>query len=163
MNVFNVLHAARWNTGRRNYAKSPSAHHRTALSRYNSQLRHISTMGKRLVKQQYLHTCSQFGELRLTNGRDRLVSLGHPMQQISTGFASRRRYCSDVAQRRSTKLCTMFGRLVAVHYIHFWRLLSRNGILTGEKFTLRPNLAFFYIGSVTARHSSSGRQPNCDV
>ena len=50
-----------------------------------------------------------------------------------------------------------------VHYIHFWRLLSRNGILTGEKFTLRPNLAFFYIGSVTARHSSSGRQPNCDV
>ena len=32
--------------------------------------------------------------------------------------------------------------------------------LTGAKFTLRPNLAFSYIGSVTARHSSSGRQPN---
>jgi len=26
--------------------------------------------------------------------------------------------------------------------------------------TLRPSLAFSYIGSVTARHSSSGRQPN---
>jgi len=29
---------------------------------------------------------------------------------------------------------------------------------TGAKFTLRP--VFFYIGSVYARHSSSGRQPN---
>jgi len=33
-------------------------------------------------------------------------------------------------------------------------------ILTGAKFTLRPSLAFSYIGSVTARHSSSGRQLN---
>jgi len=42
-------------------------------------------MGKRLVKQQYLHTCLQFGELRLTNGRDRLVSLEHPskFQRVS--------------------------------------------------------------------------------
>jgi len=28
------------------------------------------------------------------------------------------------------------------------------------KITLRPSLAFSYIGSVTARHSSSGRQPH---
>jgi len=32
--------------------------------------------------------------------------------------------------------------------------------LSGGKITLRPGLAFSYIGSVTARHSSSGRQPN---
>jgi len=32
--------------------------------------------------------------------------------------------------------------------------------LPPTKFTLRPSLAFSYIGSVTARHSSSGRQPN---
>ena len=31
--------------------------------------------------------------------------------------------------------------------------------LPGAKFTLRPSFAF-YIGSVTARHSSSVRQPN---
>ena len=31
-------------------------------------------------------------------------------------------------------------------------------ILGGSKFILRPSLAFSYIG--TARHSSSGRQPN---
>ena len=33
-------------------------------------------------------------------------------RQISTGFASWLRYCTDVAHRRSTKLCTMFGCLL---------------------------------------------------
>ena len=33
-------------------------------------------------------------------------------QQFSTGFASWQRYCSDVAQRKPTKLCTVFGRLL---------------------------------------------------
>jgi len=32
-----------------------------------------------------------------------------------------------------------------------------------QKFTLRPCLAFSYTDSVTARRSSSGRQPNCGV
>ena len=44
-------------------------------------------------------------------------------------------------------------------YIHFRGLLPSDGMLLGAKFTLRPSLAFSYIGSVTARHSSSGRQP----
>jgi len=47
-----------------------------------------------------------------------------------------------------------------VHYTHFPELLPPDGILPGSKFTLRPSLAFSYIGSVTARHSSSGRQRN---
>jgi len=38
--------------------------------------------------------------------------------------------------------------------------LAPDGILPGAKFTLCPCLAFSYIGSVAARHSSSGRQPN---
>jgi len=42
----------------------------------------------------------------------------------------------------------------------FWGSLAPNGILPAAKFPLRPSLAFSYIGSVTARHSSSGRQPN---
>jgi len=45
-------------------------------------------------------------------------------------------------------------------YIHFRRLLPCYGILSGAKFTLRPNLAFSYIGSVTAQLSSSGCQTN---
>jgi len=46
------------------------------------------------------------------------------------------------------------------YVIHFWELFSPNGILPGAKLTLRPSLALSYIASVTAWHSSSGRQPN---
>jgi len=44
-------------------------------------------------------------------------------------------------------------------YIHYWGLLPSNGILPGAKFVLCPSLAFSYIGSVTARHLNSQRQP----
>ena len=58
-----------------------------------------------------------------------------------------------------------FARCLAVSWtgtvcIHFRRLLPPDGILPAVKFTLRPNLAFYYIGSVTAQHSSTGHQPN---
>jgi len=45
-------------------------------------------------------------------------------------------------------------------HVYFWRLLPPIGIFPGAEFTLCPNLAFSNIGRVTARHSSSGRQPN---
>jgi len=59
----------------------------------------------------------------------------------------------------------MFGGLLhglVQHYIYMYILgaLAPGGILAGAKFTLRPSFAFSYIDSVTARHSSSGRQPN---
>jgi len=47
----------------------------------------------------------------------------------------------------------MFGRTL---YIHFRGLLPPDGISQRAKFTLRPSIAFSYIGSVTARFSSSG-------
>ena len=50
------------------------------------QLRHVSTIGKKPIKQQYLlHMPSQYGELRSTNGWDRLAGLGHPskFQRVS--------------------------------------------------------------------------------
>jgi len=46
MHVWNVLHAAGWNTGRKNDIEI-SAHHRTTFSA-TSQLRHASTIGKML-------------------------------------------------------------------------------------------------------------------
>jgi len=47
----------------------------------SSQLRHLSTIGKKLVKQQYLlHTSSQYGELRPTSGWDQFGNLGHPSE-----------------------------------------------------------------------------------
>jgi len=52
------------NTGRKKSPKWPSLHHRTTLSSYI-----VSTIGKKLVKQQYLpHMSSQYGELRPTSG-----------------------------------------------------------------------------------------------
>ena len=46
-----------------------------------------------------------------------------------------------------------------VHYItHFWNVFAPDGIISGAKFNLRPSLAFYYIGSITAQYSTSGRQ-----
>jgi len=58
------------NTERKNDAKN---RHLRAIAQLcpaiSSQLRHVSTIGKKLVKQQYLlQMFSQYGELRPTNG-----------------------------------------------------------------------------------------------
>jgi len=51
-----------------------------------------------------------------------------------------------------------------VDYIYiFGRFYFSDGILPRAKFTLHPSLAFSYIGSVTAWHSSSSPQPNFAV
>ena len=66
--------------------------------------------------------------------------------QILTGFASSLHYCSNVAHRRPTKLCT-FGRLLGWCTMYtFWGLLPLGGMLPRANFTLRPSLAFLYIG-----------------
>jgi len=85
------------------------------------------------------------------------VSLGHPskFQRVS-----RLRFVTAPTslKRRSTKLCTMFGRLMHWYTMYaLWELLPPNRILPAAKFTLRPSLTFSYMGSVTARHSSSGQ------
>jgi len=92
------------NTGRKNNAENRHLGTITQLCRAeSSQLRHVSTIGKLLVKQQYLLQMSpQYGELRPTSGWDWFGSLGHPSK--------------------------------------FQRLLR--------------------LGSITARHSGSGHQPN---
>jgi len=60
--------------------KSPSRHHHTTLLGCVFTTKAcIDNRKKKLVKQQYLlHTFSQYGELRPTNGWDLLASLGHP-------------------------------------------------------------------------------------
>jgi len=68
------------NTGCKNDAKNCHLGTIPQLCRaISSQLRHVSTIGKKLVKQQYLlHTWPQYGELRPTSSWDRFGSLGHP-------------------------------------------------------------------------------------
>jgi len=68
------------NTGRKKVAKNRHLGTIAQLCRaISSQLRHLSTVRKQLVKQQYLlHMSSQYGGLRPSNGWDRLTSSGHP-------------------------------------------------------------------------------------
>ena len=79
MQVWNLLHAARWkHRMQKSRQKSPSGHHRTTLSGYIFATK-ARQSEKKLVKQQYfLHMSSQYGELRPTNGSDLLTTLGHP-------------------------------------------------------------------------------------
>ena len=87
----NVLHLA---CGKYRMQKLPKIHLLGTIAQLCravfSQLRHVLTIGKKLVKQQYL--------LHMVN----VVLL----------TASSLCYCSDVAQWRPTKLCTMFGHLM---------------------------------------------------
>jgi len=151
------------NTGRKNDAKN---HHlRTIAQLYRavfSQWRHVSTIRKKTIKQQYLfHTFTQYGELWSTNGWDRFGSLGHPccrFQRVSClGFVTAATSLNGGQQN--------FARCLAISstgtpYTHFRGLLSPDGILPRAKFTLHPSLAFSCTGSVTTLHSNSGRQPN---
>jgi len=41
--------------------------------------------------------------------------------------------------------------------------LPADAILSGAKFTSLPTPAFPYIGTLTARHSSSGREPSVEA
>jgi len=141
--------------------KSPSGHHRTTLSGYIFATKAHIDNRKTLLSSNISSTCPpQYGELRPTSGWDRSGSLGHPGK-----FQRLWRLGSLLQRRRSTEANQTLHdvyRLLGCYtmYIHFRRFLPRNGILPGATFTLRPNLAFSYFGSITARHSSSGRQPN---
>jgi len=87
MQVWNVLQAARFKCTMQKWCKkSPSEHHRTALSGYIFATKAYIDNQKKLVKQQYLFQMSlQYGELRPANGWDQLAGLGHPIifQRIS--------------------------------------------------------------------------------
>jgi len=63
----------------------------------SSQLRHVSTIGKKLLSSNISPTSSQYGELRPTSGWDRSGSLGHPckFQRVShLGSVTARHYSS---------------------------------------------------------------------
>jgi len=101
------------------------------------------------------HKMANFGPLI-----DRFGSLGHPskFQRVSRlGFVTAATSLNGSPSNFARCLAVCWaGKL----YMHFRGLLPPNGILPGATFTLRPILAFSCFGSVTARHSSSGRQPN---
>jgi len=104
-----VLHVARCKYRTQKIVKHlPSGHHRTTLSGYILQLGTYRQSEKKLLSTNISSTFHTIWWTSPTSGWDRS---GHP-DQISTGFASWQRYCSDVAQRKPAKLCTVFGRLL---------------------------------------------------
>jgi len=87
----------------------------------SSQLRHVSTIGKKLVKQQYLlHMSSQYGELWPTGGWDLLASLGHPCK-----FQRVLRFVSVTAQHSSIGHQPNFAALNRGHHVHLTGRPSR--------------------------------------
>jgi len=93
------------------------------------------------------------------------AEIGSRVWGTPANFSGFRVLASLLQRRRSTEanqtLHDVWSSLGLVHYIYiFGGSCPPDGILPGAKFTLRPSFAFSYIGSVTARHSSSGRQPN---
>ena len=113
----------------------------------------------KLVKQRYLlHMPSQYDELRPINGQDRLAGLGHTSKSQRV---SRFRFVTAATSLNGSQ--PNFARCLSVSwagtlYIHSWGLLP----LT-EFCHVQNSLCiqvFVLYGSVIARHSSSGRQPN---
>jgi len=146
------------NTRRKNDAKI--RHLRTIAQFYraiSSQLRHVSTIGKNMLNSNISSTCPHstvnFGLLTAEIG-----SANFKFQRVS-------RLAFITAATSLTGGQPNFARSLAVSwvgtlYTHFRGLLRSDGISPRAKLTLRPSLAFSYIGSVIAQHSISGRQPN---
>ena len=122
MHVWNVRYAAGCKYRTQKVAKNCHLGTIAQLCRaISSQLRHVSTIGKKLVKQQYLlYMSAQYGELRPTSGWDRFVSLGTP-----GNFNGFRVLATLLQRRRSTEvnqtLHYVWPSPGLVHYVYTFR------------------------------------------
>jgi len=144
--------------------KSSSVHHRTTMSGYIFTIKARIDNRKKTVKWQYLlHMSSQYAELRPINSWDVLVSLRHPskFQRLSClGFVTAP---TSLNGRQPHFARSLAVSCTGILYIHFRGLLPDNGILQQQNSLCVPSLLFFYIGSITAGHSSSGHHPQFAV
>ena len=104
-----MLHAARWKYRMQKIAEnSPSWHHRTTLSACIFATKACIDNRKNLlninVSSIYRYNMVNFGPLPAE-----ICWRVWGTPAISTAFACCLCYCCDVAQRRPSKLCTMFG------------------------------------------------------
>ena len=123
-----------------------------------SQLKHVSTIGKNL-NSNISSTCPHNMVGPLT------AEICWQVWGTPANFNGFRVSASLLQRRRSPEanetLHSVWPSPGLVHNIYIFRgLLPPDGILQGANFTLHPSPAFSYIGSITARHSTSGRQPN---
>jgi len=143
--------------------KSPKNRHLGTIAQLcpamSSQLGHVSTIGKSLLNSNISSRCPhnmvKFGPLAAENCSG--------VWSTPANFNGFRVLASLLQRRRSPEANKTLHDLPSpelVHYNTFLGTLAPNRILPAAKFTLRPSVALSYIGSITARHSSSGRQPN---
>jgi len=127
----------------------------------SSQLRHVSTIGINLLNSSIsstrMHNMANFDPLAAEID---LRVWGTPANfngfRVLPSLLQRRRSPESIQTLHDvSRLLSSAGTLLCT-FSDFRGLLPYDGILPGAKFTLRPCLAFSYIGSVTARHSSSG-------
>ena len=155
------MHAARWKYRTQKFAKIRHLRTIAQLCRaVSSQLRHISTITKKVET-----TISPPHVLTICWTSARITAeIGLPVWGTPANFNGFRVLASILQRRRSTDvnqtLHNDWPSPALVHYIYILRGSSPNRIVPDAKFTLRPSLAFSYICSVTARHLSTGRQPN---
>jgi len=148
-------------TGNAGHKNLPSWHNCSLCWAISPQLRHVLTVRKTLLKQQYFPSCPH-----------NMMNFGPPMAEICwrvwatpANFNGFRVLALLLQWRHSTEVNQTSHRCLAISwtgtlYIHFPVLLPHNGILPRAKFTLLPTHVFCNIGSITAPHSSSGHQQN---
>ena len=160
MQIWNMLHVARWLYRTQKIAKnSPSGHHRTTLSGYIFATKaRIDDPKKNLLSSNISSTCPN-NMLNFGSQAAEIVLLVWGTPANFNGFCI---LASLLQIYHSTEanqtLHDVWPSPELLHYIHFRGLLPRNGISPGAKFTLRRSLAFSYTGNISTPHSSSGRQ-----
>jgi len=118
---------------------------------------HVSTIEEKLSNSNISSTCphnmANFGPLTAEIGPG-VWDAPSKLQRVSR-LAFVTAAMSLTGGQPNFARCLAVSWASALYYIHFWGILPRDGILPGAKLTLRASLAFSYIGSVSARHSSS--------
>ena len=90
-----------------------------------------------------------------------MAEIGLPVwgtQQILMGFGSWLCYCTDVAQRRSTKVCVIFGHLLGWYLMEFYHVQNSLCIqvMRSPIFAALPHGTRVVGVSQTLRHSAEG-------
>jgi len=103
--------------GNASHKKSPSGQHRTTLSGYIfATMARIDNWKESLLNNNISSTCPH-NMVNFSLLAAEIILLVWGMPANFNGFASWLRYCSDVAQRKSTKLFTIFGP-----YLGWWTM-----------------------------------------
>jgi len=120
MQVWNVLHVARWKYRLQKIAKnSPSGHHRTNLSGCIFVTKACIDNQNKVLSSNISSTCPQ----NMADSGPLTAEIGSGVWGTPAsfnGFRQLARYCHDVTHRRPTELCTMFGHLLGWYTIYIF-------------------------------------------